>query len=122
VILGANQCLENLICRFHRHSTEIGHKVSALSMARKTALGAALGVLASKGKEVTAVAAPVRGDVGESFETVRNAVVDLLFVGIGLVVGLADTFGDNLGVTPFVTGILAVRTLHACGVLEEFPT
>ena len=66
--------------------------------------------------------APVRGDVGESFEAVGNAVIDLLLVRVGLVIGLADTLGDDLGVTLAMTGVLAIRTLHACGILEEFST
>lgn len=81
--------------------------------------GTSLGIFASKGKQVTAVAAPVGGDVGEALETVRNAVVDLLLVGVGLVVRLADTLGDDLLVALAVAGILAVRTLHARSVLEE---
>lgn len=60
--------------------------------------GASLCILASEGKQVTAVAAPVGGEIGEALESVRNAVVDLLLVGVGLVVGFADTFGDNLRV------------------------
>ena len=68
------------------------------------------------------MAAPVRGDVGKAFESVRNAVVDFLLVRIGLVVGFADTLGDNLGVTLAVAGVLAIRTLHAGCILEEFST
>lgn len=49
-----------------------------------------------------------------------DAVVDLLLVGVGLIVGFADTLGNNLGVTLAVTGVLAIRTLHACSILEEF--
>ena len=81
--------------------------------------GTSLGIFASKGKQVTAVAAPVSGDIGEALETVRDAVVDLLLVGIGLVVCLADTLGDDLLVALAVAGILAVRTLHTRSVLEE---
>jgi hypothetical protein len=84
--------------------------------------GASLCILASERKQVTAVAAPVRGEVGEALETVRDAVIDLLLVGVGLVIGLADTFGDNLRVTFAVTGILAVCTLHARSILEELST
>jgi phosphatidylglycerophosphatase A len=68
------------------------------------------------------VATPVGGDVGKPFETMGNAVVDLFLVRVGFVVGLADTLCDDLGVTLAVTGVLAVRTLHACGILEEFST
>ena len=140
-MLGANQCLDNLVGGFHRHSTEIGHKVSALSVTGKTTFykrgqhkleiscdvsdmptRAALGIFASKRKQIATVAAPVRGDVGEAFESVGNAVVDFLLVRIGLVVGFADTLGDNLGVTLAVAGVLAVRTLHTGSILEEFST
>lgn len=66
------------------------------------------------------MAAPVGGDVGEPFEAMGNAVVDLLLVWVGLVVCLADTLCDNLGVALAVTGVLAIRALHACSILEEF--
>jgi hypothetical protein len=130
-----------LVGRFHRHATEIGHKVSAVSVTCKIALyvkqlvytkqnmhprdmltRASLGIFAPKGQQITTVATPVGGDVREAFETMGDAVVDFLFVRIGLVVGLADTLGDNLGIALFVTGVLAIRTLHACGILEEFST
>ena len=42
------------------------------------------------------MAAPIGRKVGKSFEAMRNTVVDLLLVGVGFVVGLADTLGDNL--------------------------
>lgn len=83
---------------------------------------AALGTFASKRKQITAVAAPVGGDVGKTFESVGNAMVDFLLVRIGLVVGFTDTLGDNLGITLAVAGVLAVRTLHAGSILEEFST
>jgi hypothetical protein len=83
---------------------------------------ASLCIFAPKGQQITTVATPVGGDVGEAFETMGNAMVDLFFVRVGLVVGLADTLGDNLGITLLVTGVLAIRTLHACGILEEFST
>lgn len=51
-----------------------------------------------------------------------NPVVDLLLVGIGLIVCLADTLGDNLGIAFAMASILAVRALHTCGVLEEIST
>ena len=46
-------------------------------------------------------------------------MVDLLFVGVRLVVGLADTFGNDLGITFGVAGVLAIRALHAGRVFEE---
>lgn len=84
--------------------------------------GTTLCVLASKWKQITTVAAPIGRDVGEALETMGDAVVDLLLVGIGLVVGLADTLGDDLGIAFAVAGVLAIRTLHARRILEELPT
>lgn len=83
---------------------------------------AALSIFASKRKEIAAVTAPVRRDVGKAFESVGNTVVDFLLVRIGLVIGFADTLGDNLGVTLFVAGVFAIRTLHAGSILEKFST
>jgi hypothetical protein len=37
-------------------------------------------VLAAEGKHLPTVTAPVRADVGQRLEAVRNAMVDLLFV------------------------------------------
>ena len=68
------------------------------------------------------MAAPVCGNVGKSFEAMGNAMIDLLLVRVGLVVGFADTLCDNLGVTLAVTGVFAIRALHASGILEEFST
>lgn len=51
-----------------------------------------------------------------------NAVVDLLLVWIRFVVGLADTFGDNLRVTLAVAGVFAIRALHASGILQKVAT
>lgn len=68
------------------------------------------------------MATPVCGNIGKSLEAMGNTVVDLLLVGVGLIVGLADTLCDNLGVTLAVTGVLAIRALHASSILEEFST
>lgn len=46
-------------------------------------------------------------------------MIDLLLVGVGFVVGLADTLGDNLRVAFPVASVLAVRALHTRGILEE---
>jgi hypothetical protein len=50
----------------------------------------------------------------------RNTVVDLGLVRIGLVIGLRNALGDDFPVAPFVARKLAVRTLHASCVLEQF--
>lgn len=68
------------------------------------------------------MAAPVRGNVGETFEAVGDAVVDFLFIRIGLIIGFADTLGNNLRVTLAVAGVFTIRTLHSGGILEEFST
>lgn len=65
------------------------------------------------------MATPVGRDVSEPFKPMRNAVVDFLLVGIGLVVGLANTLGDNLGVTFAMASILAVGALHPSCVFQE---
>lgn len=62
---------------------------------------------------------PVGRDVGKSFEPMGDTMIDLFFVGVGLVVGFADTLGDDLLVTFSVTSILAVSTLHTGRILQE---
>jgi phosphatidylglycerophosphatase A len=52
----------------------------------------------------------------------RNTVVDLGLVRIGLVIGLSDALGDDLPVATFVAGKLAVGALHASRILEQFCT
>jgi hypothetical protein len=52
---------------------------------------------------------------------VRDAVVDLFFVRIGLGVALADTLCDHAGIALGVASVLAVLALHTCRVLEEIP-
>lgn len=65
---------------------------------------------------------PIGRDVGESLEAMRNTVVDLLFVGVRFVVGLADTLGDDLWIALSVTGIFTVGTLHAGSIFQEITT
>jgi hypothetical protein len=65
------------------------------------------------------MATPISGNVGKPFKAMRDAVVDLLLVGIRLVVRLANTFRDNFGVALSVAGILAVGTLHSSSVFQE---
>jgi len=67
-----------------------------------------LGLLPTKGKDITAVTAPIGAHVGKVFEAMGNAVVELGLVWIGFGVGLSDTLGDNLGVTLLVTRIVTV--------------
>lgn len=51
-----------------------------------------------------------------------NAVINLLFIGIGLIIGFANTLGDNLGITLAMASILAIGTLHSCCVFQEVAT
>ena len=50
----------------------------------------------------------------------RNAVVDLGLVRIGLVIGLRNALGDDFAIASLVAGKLAVRALHASRILEQF--
>lgn len=65
------------------------------------------------------MATPVGRDIGERLETMRNTMVDFLLIRISLIVGLADTLSDDLGVTFPMACVLAVGTLHTGCVLEE---
>jgi hypothetical protein len=73
---------KKLVGSLHRHTTEVGDEVCTVSMACNFALGAPASILASEGEDVTTVTAPVRTQVGDGFEAMRNTMVDLLFVVI----------------------------------------
>jgi hypothetical protein len=94
-------------------------KVDAVVVAGRATLGTLASLLSSERQHVATVAAPVGTHVGEGLEAMRNAVVDLLFVGIGFGIGLADTLCDNTWVALLVTCQSAVRALHTSRVLEE---
>lgn len=49
-------------------------------------------------------------------------MVDLLLVGVGFVVCLTDTLGDNLRVAFLVASVLAIRALHTRSIFKEFST
>lgn len=49
-------------------------------------------------------------------------MVNLLFIGIGLIIGFANTLGDNLRVTFAMASVLAIGTLHSCCVFQEVAT
>lgn len=63
--------------------------------------------------------APIGGDIGERFETMRDTMVYLLLVRVCLVVCLADALGNNLGITLAVASVLAIGALHASGIFEK---
>jgi phosphatidylglycerophosphatase A len=66
--------------------------------------------------------APIGTQVRKRLETMRDAMVDLGFIWIRLRVGLRDTLGHHLRVAFLVASVLAVGTLHASSVLQEFAT
>jgi hypothetical protein len=52
----------------------------------------------------------------------RNTVVDLGLVRIGLVIGLRNALGNDFPVATFVASKLAVGALHASRIFEQFST
>ncbi len=48
-------------------------------------------------------------------------MVDFLLIRVGLIIGLANTFGDNFGITLLVACVLAICALHTCSIFEEIP-
>jgi hypothetical protein len=74
--------IQQLVCRLHRHTTEIGDKVSTIGMTCNVAFRTFSGILSTKRKHVTAMTTPIRTQICEGFETVRNPVINLFFVSI----------------------------------------
>lgn len=64
--------------------------------------------------------APIGPHVGEVLESVRNAMIELLLIGIGFRIRLADTFCDDFGVAFLMARILAILALHTGGIFEKF--
>lgn len=91
--------------------------------------GALLGVLPAQRQHVPTVTTPVGADVGDSLETMRNAVIDLFLVSLlqnyrqlhsltpqqtcthRVRVTLRDTLGNDLGITLLMTSIPTILTL-----------
>ena len=74
---------------------------------------------------------PIRGDVGDRNEAMRNSMIDLLVVLVlstavsivsrarkeatnGFSVRFGNTFRDDLLITILVTGVFTVLALHSC--------
>lgn len=110
---------ENHVRHSHRDTAEVGHEMGALLVSCKRTLGTLSAVLLAKRQHVTTVATPVGTNVRELLETMRNAMVDLLLLWVGLSVRFTDTLRDYTGITLSMTGVLAVLTLHSGRVLEE---
>lgn len=49
-------------------------------------------------------------------------MIYLLFVGVGFVIGFADTLGDDLRIAFAMASVFAIRALHTRSILEEFST
>lgn len=94
----------------------------AIRMACEATFRAFSALFSSKRQNISAMAAPIGTDVGERLEAMMDTVVELCFVRVRLSVGLGDAFGDHVAVTLLVASVLAVCTLHACGVFEEIST
>lgn len=91
----------------------------AVGMRCQAALGTLSAILLAKWEDVTTVAAPVCRHVGEGLESVRNAVVNLFLVRVGLGVALADALGDDALVAFGMASVLAVLALHTGRVLQK---
>jgi hypothetical protein len=79
-------------------------------------------VFLAERQHVTAMTAPVGSHIRERLEPVRDTMVDLLLVRVGLGVALADALGDDARVALRVAGILAVFALHTGGIFQELTT
>ena len=76
-------------------------------------------VLLAKWQHVTTVTTPVGTNIRELLETMRNAMVNLLLLWIGLGVRFTDTLRDHASITFGVTGVFTVLTLHSSRILQE---
>lgn len=74
--------VQELVRRFHRHTTEIGNKMGAMGMTCDITFRAFSSILPAKRQHITTVTTPVCSQVRERFETVRNSVIDLFLVSI----------------------------------------
>ena len=74
-----NLC-QKLVGRLHGHAAEVGDEMSAIRVTGNPAFAALFGVLSTKREHITAVTTPVSANVRDSFEPVRDTMVDLVFV------------------------------------------
>ena len=65
-------------------------------------------MLPTQRKNISTMTAPIGTHVGEVFETMRNAVVELRLVWIGFGVRLGDALGYHLWIALLVTRVVAV--------------
>ena len=77
----------------HRHTAEVWNQVGTVRVTCDVAFRTPTSVLASERKHVTAVATPVRADVGDRLETMRDTVVD--FLGVVVLNNLRELTDDE---------------------------
>lgn len=54
--------------------------MSTIGVAGNVALGTLASIFAAQREHITTVTTPVRANIGQRFETMRNAMIDLLFI------------------------------------------
>lgn len=91
-----------------------------LRVTSETAFGTFSTIFLTKGQNITTVTAPVGAHIREFLETMRDAMIDLFLVRVGLCIRLADTFGNDACVAFRVTSVFTIFTLHSRRVFEEF--
>lgn len=74
--------IQKLIRRLHRHTAEIGDKMSTVCVACNVAFRTLPSILPTEGQHIAAVTTPVGSQVREWLETVRDPVVDFFLVSV----------------------------------------
>jgi hypothetical protein len=73
---------QKLVSSLHGHAAKVGDKVCAICVAGEIAFSATTSVLASNGKHVSAVAAPISSNVGYGLKAMGNAMIDFLLISV----------------------------------------
>ena len=81
-LLDVADICQKLVGRLHRHSTKVGNKMSASSMRGDPAFAALASVLPTQRQHITTMTAPICADIGDGFESMGNAMLDLFFVSL----------------------------------------
>lgn len=93
-----------------------------LSMCREATLSTLPTVFLAQRQHVTTVTAPIGTDVRKLLESMRNPMIDLLLIWIGLCVRLADALCNDARITFRMAGVLAVLALHTRRIFEKLAT
>ena len=124
---------------FHRHTTEIGNKVSTIGMTSYITLGTLASIFASKREHVTAMTAPISANVCERFEAMWDTMINLLLVALLELrsvyaynklketttytsVRFRYAFGNDFLVTFLVAGISTILALIPKSIEKEIIT